>query len=128
VKLGSGVQELQEAIPILIQWLKEWDGRPARLLSHQIRAGRPSHSASHPKNSFYQSIAGTGNRMSLAGNRFTGVSQRFVLPVSLGLWNVQVNMSLMRRMSRCGRWSRVRIETAYLASNVRKNIYGEHED
>lgn len=66
--------------------------------------------------------------MSLAGNRFTGVSQRFVLPVSLGLWNVQVNMSLMRRMSRCGRWSRVRIETAYLASNVRKNIYGEHED
>jgi hypothetical protein len=39
VKLGSGVQELQEAIPILIQWLKEWDGRPARLFC-LIRYGR----------------------------------------------------------------------------------------
>ena len=30
---------------ILIQWLKEWDGRPARhLLFHQIRAGRSCHS------------------------------------------------------------------------------------
>jgi hypothetical protein len=29
---------------ILIQGLKEWDGRPPSFLFHQIRAGRPCHS------------------------------------------------------------------------------------
>jgi hypothetical protein len=53
--------------------------------------------------------------LSLAGNRFTGTRQQFVLPAGPGLWNVQVSMSLRCQMSRCGRGSRVRIETTFLS-------------
>jgi hypothetical protein len=52
---------------ILVQWLKEWDGRPARLSVSSdtgIRyGGRPCHSVPHPKNSFYLPLAGTRNRI-----------------------------------------------------------------
>ena len=52
--------------------------------------------------------------LSLVGNRFAGTGWRFVLPAGPDLWNVQVRMSLRCQISRCGRCSRVRIETAFL--------------